>query len=111
SAWDVTDSALCDLKEVLLRAQGLFARLRALGLLAAGAAVEEAIQELYIAGGCPKQVGPEVFEEAFGESGQALLARLEETLDDEAATKLVHEAYKDIRPESGLALFLLGRFS
>ncbi|CAE7698827.1 Icl1f [Symbiodinium sp. CCMP2456] len=109
TACDASDAELEDLKEVLLQARGVFAKLRAFGLLAAGAAVEEAAQELYAAAGSPTQLGPEVFEEAFTHSGTALLARLEADMDDEAAIELVRQTYRDLRPQWGLALFLLGR--
>eukprot|EP00439_Symbiodinium_sp_Y106_P084317 s104_g25.t1 len=45
NACDASDTELEDLKEVLLRAGGVFAKLRAFGLLAAGAAVEGAAQD------------------------------------------------------------------
>ncbi|CAJ1374202.1 unnamed protein product [Effrenium voratum] len=104
----VTDAALDDLCEVLLRARPLLSKLRALDLLAAGLEVEDLVAEVYEAAGAPAHLAAADFQEALTEVG-GLLTRLEGTKADSEGMRLVHEAYKDLRPELILALFLLGR--
>ena len=104
-AWEAT---LASLPEVLLRARPLLSKLRALDLLAAGLEVEDLVAEVYEAAGAPAHLAAADFQEALTEVG-GLLTRLEGTKADSEGMRVVHEAYKDLRPELILALFLLGR--
>ena len=95
--------------EVLLHATALFSKLRAMDLLAAGRAVEDLVQQLYEVAGSPSELPARCFEEALGAGGKELLEELRKTSSDREAMTLVLDAYKTLRPDLVLALFLLGR--
>ena len=96
---------------MLFHAENLFSKLRALALLAAGCAVEDMMQGLFEAAGCPKELTAESFEKALVGGGKVLLEDLQKTTCDREAMKLVQDAYNALalQPEMVLALFLLGR--
>ncbi|CAE8591046.1 unnamed protein product [Polarella glacialis] len=107
----VSDLDLEKLGEVLLKSPELFARLRALDFLAAGEVTEATAKRLYDAAGCPQGLSATHFEEAYSGYGKALLERLQATQDDDECMRVVSTAYEGMKPELGLALFLLGRTS